>query len=68
MKYSVEAIKSIKEQQIKVITLDISDDKDNNIEKLHGQWGGNPNDYIIGTIDGGNYNSVNYDMSKVEKK
>lgn len=32
MKYSVEAIKSIKEQQIKVITLDISDDKDNNIE------------------------------------
>ena len=47
MKYSVEAIKSIKEQQIKVITLDISDDKDNNIEKLHDQLGGNLNDYII---------------------
>ena len=68
MKYSVEAIKSIKEQQIKVITLDISDDKDNNIEKLHGQLGGNLNDYIIGTIDGGNYNSVDTDMAEVAKR
>lgn len=68
MKYSVEAIKSIKEQQIKVITLDISDDKDNNIEKLHGQLGGNLNDYIIGTIDGGNYNSVDTDMAEVANR
>ena len=68
MKYSVEAIKSNNEQQLNVITLDISDDKDNNIEKLHGQLGGNLNDYIIGTIDGGNYNSVAPDMAEVAKR
>ena len=41
---------------------------DNNIEKLHGQLGGNLNDYIIGTIDGGNYNSVDTDMAEVAKR
>lgn len=68
MKYSREAIDAIKGEEIKVITLDISDNNENNIEKLHGDLGGDPNDYIIGTINGGNYNSVDADMAEVAKR
>ena len=38
------------EEYLKKAGFVLRDDKDNNIEKLHDQLGGNLNDYIIGTI------------------
>jgi len=72
--YSSEVANIIKSQGYKIISLDISDEKDTNLKKLHEDLGGiysneeSKSDYLVGKLDGGNYNNVDNDMVKVADK
>jgi hypothetical protein len=72
--YSSEVANIIKSQGYKIISLDISDEKNTNLKKLHEDLGGvysseeSKSDYLVGKLDGGNYNNVDNDMSKVADK
>ena len=69
--YSQEVASIIKNKGYKIISLDISNDINTNLKTLHEDLGGvydnveSESDYLIGTLDGGNYNAVDTDMKKV---
>lgn len=63
--YTNGIVQDIKNQGYKVISLDVSGENNTNLQSFHQDLGGDANDYLIGKIDGGNYNSVDIDMTKV---
>ena len=63
--YTSGIVQDIKNQGYKVISLDISGANNTNLQSFHQDLGGDTNDYLIGKIDGGNYNAVDSDMTKV---
>lgn len=73
--YSKEVAKKIKNEEYKIISLDLSVSTNTNLKELHKDLGGiindeeNQSDYLIGNLDGGqNYNDVDKDMLKVEER
>ena len=71
--YDENVAKDIKSQGYKIISLDATRLTDNNLKTLHEKLGGiintdeNKSDYLKATLnDDQNYNSVDYDMTKVD--
>lgn len=66
--YTSSVAEDIKSQGYKIISLDISAASNTNLQSFHQALGGDTTDYLVGTIDGGNYNAVDSDMTKVAER